>query len=178
MLSSYLRLSSYLMSSSYLRSPDNFKMPPVTKVTKASLELHHGTIPGWVGSIVIIMLSQFNCNCNWLLELNLAIRVPWSKWCFQDRCRLGNFLDPNNLDSNYFWNQNFLNPLYFFGPKRYDLLIFCFLLRKTEIWINLIINFFLKLIFLGSMLPQYMALCVSQSVSFVCQKKFVCPFVG
>ena len=29
--------------------------------------------------------------------------------------------------------------------------------------------------FLGSMLPQHMALCVSQ---FVCQKKFVCPFVG
>ena len=37
-------------------------------------------------------------------------------------------------------------------------------------------NFFLWLRpkFLGSMLPQYMAF----SVSFVCRKKFVCPFVG
>ena len=32
-------------------------------------------------------------------------------------------------------------------------------------------------IFLGSLLPQYMALCVS-FVSFVCQKKFVCLLVG
>ena len=43
---------------------------------KASLELHLGTIPGgvgWggVGPILIIRLSQFNCNC--LLELSLAI---------------------------------------------------------------------------------------------------------
>ena len=44
---------------------------------KASLELNLGTIPGgvgWggVGSIMIIRLSQFNCNCNCLLELSLA----------------------------------------------------------------------------------------------------------
>ena len=45
---------------------------------KASLELNLGTIPGgvgWggVGPILIIRLSQFNCNCNCLLELSLAI---------------------------------------------------------------------------------------------------------
>ena len=40
---------------------------------KASLELHLGTIPGGVGPMLIIRLSQFNCNCNCLLELSLAI---------------------------------------------------------------------------------------------------------
>ena len=58
------------------------KLVPL-KVAKASLELHLGTIPGGVGwggvgsgglgPIVIIRLSQFNCNCNCLLELSLAI---------------------------------------------------------------------------------------------------------
>ena len=66
-----------------LLNEDDFKGPLVPlKVAKSSLELHFGTIPGrlgsgrlgWVGlgPIVIIMLSQFNCNCNYLLELSLA----------------------------------------------------------------------------------------------------------
>ena len=65
-----------------LVNEDDLKRPLVpSKVSKASLELHLRTILGGVGSgrvrsgglgpIVIIRLSQFNCNC--LLELSLAI---------------------------------------------------------------------------------------------------------
>ena len=67
-----------------LLNEDDFKGPLVPlKVAKSSLELHLGTILVRVGSvgvgsvgvcpIVIIRLSQFNCNCNCLLELSLAI---------------------------------------------------------------------------------------------------------
>ena len=59
---------------------DDLKGPLVIlKVAKSSLDLHLGTILGRVGSvvglgpIVIIRLSLFNCNCDCLLELSLAM---------------------------------------------------------------------------------------------------------
>ena len=58
---------------------DKLQRPQVPlNVAKASLELCLGPIPGWVGwggvgPIVIIRLSQFNCNCNCILKLSLAI---------------------------------------------------------------------------------------------------------
>ena len=69
-----------------LVNEDNLKRPIVPfKVAKSSLDLHLGTIPGRVGTgrlspIVIIRLSQFNWNCNCLLELSLAkikISTSW-----------------------------------------------------------------------------------------------------
>ena len=58
---------------------DDLKGPLVIlKVAKSSLDLHLGTILGRVrsvvglGPIVIIRLSQFNCNSKCLLELSLA----------------------------------------------------------------------------------------------------------
>ena len=66
-----------------LVNEDDFNRPQVPlKEAKATLELQLGTIPGRSGPgrsgsvrsgpIVIIRLSQFNCNCNCLLELSLA----------------------------------------------------------------------------------------------------------
>ena len=65
-----------------LVNEDDFRRPQVPlKEAKASLKLHLGTIPvrvgsGRVGPIKIIRLSQFNFNCNCLLELSLA-KVYW-----------------------------------------------------------------------------------------------------
>ena len=53
---------------------DDLKRPQVNVANaKLELQLHLGTIPVRSGPIVIIRLSQFNCNCNYLLELSLAI---------------------------------------------------------------------------------------------------------